>query len=54
MAADMDKSLLDIINDFGAWRGNPFTLAALLIERQKEITREHLIAEGYPEAAEKV
>jgi hypothetical protein len=50
----MDKSLLEIINNFPAWRGNPFTLAALLIERHSELIREKLIAEGFPEAAEKV
>jgi hypothetical protein len=50
----VDKSLLDIINNFGAWRGNLFTLAALLIDRHLEILREKLIAEGYPEAAEKI
>jgi hypothetical protein len=54
MAADMDKTLLAIINDFAAWKGNPFTLAALLIARQNEIIREKLIAEGYPEAAEHI
>ncbi len=50
----MDKSLLDIINDFAAWRGNPFTLAALLVERERELLREKLIAEAFHEAAEHV
>jgi len=41
MGASMGKALLDVVNDFASWRGNPFTLA-------------QLIAEGMPEAAEKV
>ncbi len=50
----MDKSILDIINDFAAWKGNPFTLAALIVTRQNELTRQKLIDAGYPEAAENV
>lgn len=33
----MDKSILDIVNDFPAWRGNPFTLASLVAEKQREL-----------------
>jgi hypothetical protein len=50
----MGKALLDVVNDFASWRGNPFTLAQLIAEKQKELIREKLIAEGMPEAAEKV
>jgi hypothetical protein len=50
----VDKSILDIINDFAAWKGNPFTLAALIVDRQNELTRQKLIDAGYPEAAENV
>jgi hypothetical protein len=48
----MDKSILDIINDFAAWRGNLFTLAALIIDRHSAMIREKLIAAGHAEAAE--
>ena len=48
----MDKSLLDIINDFTQWKGNTFTLAVLLIERQKELDRIKLTDAGFAEAAE--
>ena len=33
----MDKAILDIVNDFSAWRGNPFTLASLVAEKQREL-----------------
>lgn len=48
----MDRSLLDIINDFASWKGNPFTLAALIVARQNDLIRQKLIDAGYPEAAE--
>lgn len=48
----MDKSLLEIINNFASWRGNPFTLAAMLIERHTELIKQRLIANGFPEAAD--
>ena len=48
----MDKSLLEIINNFQAWKGNPFTLAALLIERHTELIKEKLVAAGFPDAAD--
>lgn len=50
----MDKAILDLVNDFAQWRGNPFTLAQLVAEKQKELTREKLVAEEMPEAAERV
>jgi hypothetical protein len=48
----MDKRILDLVNDFSQWKGNSFTLANLIMELQKEIDREKLIASGFPEAAE--
>jgi hypothetical protein len=50
--ADMDKSILDLINDFAQWKGNSFTLAALIVQRQQEIDRQKLIDAGFPEASE--
>lgn len=48
----MDKSILDIINDFGQWKGNTYTLAALIAARQRELDQQRLIDAGLPEAAE--
>lgn len=48
----MDKALLEIINNFPEWKGNPFTLSALVVDKQKEIDRQKLIDAGFPEAAE--
>lgn len=52
--AKMEKAILDLVNDFAQWRGNPFTLAQLVAEKQKELTRDKLNSENMPEAAEKV
>ena len=48
----MGKDILDIINDFSLWKGNTFTLAALLIEKQKELDRQKLVEAGFTEASE--
>lgn len=48
----MDKSLLAIVNNIALWKGNAFTLAALIAAAQKEIDRDKLIAAGLVEAAE--
>lgn len=48
----MDKAILEVINNFPEWKGNPFTLVALILERQREINREKLIQAGFVEAAE--
>ena len=45
----MDKAILDIVNDFSAWRGNPFTLASLVAEQQRELC-ETATAPPEPEA----
>lgn len=50
----MDKSILDIVKDFTAWQGNTYTLAALIVEKQKELDRQAVIASGFPEAAESI
>lgn len=50
----MDKRILEIVNNFELWRGNSFTLAQEVAEMQKQIIREKLVAEGFPEAAEAV
>lgn len=36
----MDKKILDLVNDFPQWRGNPFTLAALVADLQRQICAE--------------
>ena len=48
----MDKRILDIIADFPQWKGDTYRLAVLLVEEQKQIDREKLIAAELPEAAE--
>ncbi len=48
----MDRSILDLINDFSQWKGNTFTLAALVAEKQREIDRQKLLDAGFTEAAE--
>ena len=48
----MDKRILDLVNDFAQWRGNAFTLAALVADLQREIDRDKLAAAGMMEATE--
>lgn len=48
----MNKEILDIVKDFSLWNGNSFTLAQLVAEKQKEISRAALIDAGFTEAAE--
>jgi hypothetical protein len=48
----MDKRILEIVNDLSQWKGNAYTLAALVAEKQKEISREVLAASATPEAAD--
>lgn len=48
----MDKALLDIVNDFTQWKGNAFTLAALISAKQRELDADAVEAAGHPEAAE--
>lgn len=48
----MNKNILDVVNDFAAWKGNSYTLAALIVAAHLEIIKAQLIEAGYPEAAE--
>lgn len=48
----MDKTLLDIISNFPAWRGDAYRLAMLIAEAQKEADKAALIAAGFTEASE--
>ena len=48
----MEKSILDIVGDFGAWRGDTYRLASLVAIAQKEADRNTLIAAGFADAAE--
>ena len=48
----MDKLILALVNDFSQWKGDTYRLAALIVDLQKEIDREALVAAGFPEAAE--
>ena len=48
----MERALLDIVNDLTQWKGNAYTLAALVAEKQKELDREKLTQAGQTEAAE--
>jgi len=48
----MDKSILEIIGTFALWKGDTYRLASLIVERQKEIDRQLLIDNGFPEASE--
>lgn len=48
----MDKRILDLVSDFGQWKGDSYKLAALVAEQQKEIDREKLVAAGHDTAAE--
>lgn len=48
----MDKTILDIVNDFAQWKGNAFTLAALVAAAQREIDKQALVDAGHADAAE--
>jgi hypothetical protein len=47
----MNKNILDLVNDFNQWRGNPFTLANLIIDLQNQNIRQKLIDAGEDNAA---
>lgn len=49
---NMDKRILTVVDEFGEWKGNTYTLANLIVEKQKEIDRETLLNAGFVEAAE--
>ena len=48
----MDPRILSLIADFQQWRGDPYRLAMLIIELQREIDREKLTAAGFADAVE--
>ena len=48
----MDKSILELVADFPAWKGDSYRLSALVADRQREIDREKLVSLGFEEAAE--
>lgn len=50
----MDKSLIDVVNDFSRWRGDTYRLAALIAAHQKEQDAPALDDAGFTEAAEVV
>lgn len=50
----MDKTILAIVNDFSAWKGDSFRLAVLIAEAQKELDRQKVIDAGFPDAAEAI
>jgi hypothetical protein len=50
----MDKPILEIISDFSQWKGDTYRLAALVVEKQKELDRAKVEAAGFPEAAESI
>ncbi len=48
----MDKQIIDLVNNFTEWKGNAFTLATLVSEKQKEIDAQKLQDAGYTDAVE--
>lgn len=52
MVVNMDKRILALVDEFGEWKGNAYTLANLISEKQKEIDRETLVNAGFVEASE--
>lgn len=54
MAANMDKIILAVVDEFGEWKGNAYTLANLIAEKQKEIDKETLLNAGFIEASEAI
>lgn len=48
----MDKRILDLVNDFSAWKGDTYKLAMLVAALQKAIDADKLAELGYPELSE--
>jgi hypothetical protein len=48
----MDKRILDVVSDFGRWKGDMYRLASQVAEQQREIDAEKLENAALPEAAE--
>jgi hypothetical protein len=49
---NIDKDILEVVNDFASWKGNSYTLAALIVAKHLELMKAKLEANGFPEAAE--
>ena len=47
----MDKRILDLVSDFGQWKGDTYRLAMMVAVLQMEIDREKLVTVGFTEAA---
>ncbi len=47
----MDKRIIDVVSNFGAWKGDSYRLAALVAEEQKQIDADKLDAAEMPDAA---
>lgn len=45
------KDLLDVVNDIGQWKGNAYTLAAIVMERQRQDDAKIAENAGQPELA---
>jgi ethanolamine utilization microcompartment shell protein EutS len=52
MVVNMDKRILLVVDEFVEWKGNTYTLANLIAEKQKEIDKETLVNAGFVEASE--
>lgn len=48
----MDKRILDLVKDAEQWKGDPYKLAALVVDLQRQVDREALVAAGHDVAAE--
>ncbi len=48
----MDKRILDIVKDAEQWKGDPYKLAALVADLQRQVDREALVAAWHELAAE--
>lgn len=48
----MDKRILDLVKDADQWKGDPYKLAALVADLQRQLDRDILIAAGHEVAAE--
>ncbi len=48
----MDRRILELVNDFSAWKGDSFRLAAMVAAIQTELNKEKLESAGFVEAAE--
>ncbi len=52
MAVKMDKRILELIANFSQWKGDSYRLAMLIVDVQRSIDKDALIAAGFADAAE--